>query len=41
MGNRNGEVTGLDQGDREREGKELEGVTGEVMWREGDRSRDG
>lgn len=27
MGNRNGEVTGLDQGDREREGKELEGVT--------------
>lgn len=27
MGNRNGKVTGLDQGDREREEKELEGVT--------------
>lgn len=27
MGNRNGGVTGLDQGDREREGTELEGVT--------------
>lgn len=27
MGNRNGKVTGLDQDDREREEKELEGVT--------------
>lgn len=36
MGNRNGGVTVLDQGDREREGTELEGMTrrgdGERRW---------
>lgn len=40
MGNWNGGVTGLDQGDREREGTELEEGDRKVMGSEGDRSGD-